>query len=200
MKKLASAVPAGIFLAWLYFLAFLYVQAYFNDFALQGRVASATVEGLLMSGATALSVGSRPWYLQVPLGFELLLLVAMYWLAAQLMPEKQRVTRRLERRRRLSGTSGRRYPGWLLAPALLLLAVGTAWLAHHEGTVAARQVRERFGEGGGMRTVYFANGRHARLGPALGCDDDVCAYLTRRGAFVIDRKLVAAEIPKPLAK
>jgi hypothetical protein len=200
VKKLASAVPAGLFLAWLYFLGFLYVQAYFNEFALQGRVATATVEGLLMTASTALSVGSRPWYMQLPLSLELPLLAMMYWLASQLMPEKRRVTGRLERRRRHAGGTGRRYPAWLLALGLAGFAVGSACLAHHEGKIAARQVRARFAAGGGLRTVFFENGQHRMLGPALGCDQDVCAYLTAEGAMVLDRKLVAAEIPRTRLK
>jgi hypothetical protein len=196
VKKLTSAVPAGVFLAWLYFLGFMYVQAYYNDFSLQGRVATATVEGLLMSGATALSVGSKPWYLQLPLALELVVLAGMYWLAAHLVPEKRRLAQRMDRRRRGGGRTAQRFSVWSLAACIVLLALGSAWLAHHEGTVAARQVRDRFAAGGGMRTVFFANGRRVELGPGLGCDRDVCAYLANRGAFVVDRKRIAAEVPR----
>jgi hypothetical protein len=197
MKKLAAAVPAGVFLGWLYFLGFLYVQAYFNDFALPGRVASASVEALLTTGTTALSVGSRPWYMQLPLAFELVMLAGMYWLAARLNPERRRRDARLARRRGKQATRSPDPPAWLLLLGMLALAISSACLAYRQGTIAARQVRTKFAaEGRGQRTVYFANGRSETLGPVLGCDANVCAFLGRSGVLLLDRKLIAAEVPR----
>jgi hypothetical protein len=222
MKKLASAIPAGVFFGWLYFLGFLYVQAFFNDFSLQGRIASATVDSLLMTGSAALSVGAKPWYLQLPLAGELVLLAGMYSLAAHLMPDRRKADQQDERRElaeeggeargeskakqygRREGRVGRflsQRPAWMLALGLLALAVASSMLAYHQGTLSARQVRRRFVQDDrAMRELYFANGRRIRIGPALGCDQYVCAYLSRSGPVLLDRKLLGAEVPLTGAK
>jgi hypothetical protein len=188
IKKMKSAAPLTAVLGWFYFVVFVFVEAFHGGFAIQGQIQLGTLDSLMMAGTTALSVGAKPWYLQLPLSLEFVLVGLMYWAFGRLLEERK------------EDGHGSRHRGraFALLIALSALAVASLLLAHQQGAAAARQVRTHFTrDGGGLRTLYIANGRHVVVGPVLGCDDVACGYLARGGSVVLRRESIEADVPRP---
>jgi hypothetical protein len=211
MSSLDGAIILTVVVAWLYFSGALHTSAYYRELGLAGYAPSYEFHSIVMTGASSLISGTLVWYVWLVLAAEVLFLVAIVW---ALIRSLRRVRSKFAYARRERARFWRSTPrttavtrvdlavSWFegfskpFAYGFLLLAfvVTTALIAEHQGATTASNLRRGFTESGlGSRVVFLSNGRRVRLGPRVGCDSVVCAYLASDGVIVFRRERIDSE-------